>query len=279
MITLRPVTETDVDFVLRQTAREGWDTARHRVEIHLAHDPGGAFIADEDGEPIGMVTTTRYATAGFIGNLVVVPERRSRGVGRLLMEHGLAHLEATGVSAVRLDGDAPGIPLYRSLGFVDEWESRRYRATAPDRESSVGVRAMTESDLDQVCALDGPVFGDDRGRLLRLLTPRCELRLVVDNASGVAGFLLAERTLRGVRIGPVAAVDVSAARSLLGACCAAVVGRTVTIGVPGLNAAGCGLLDALGFCATESSLRMVRGRLEAVGDPCRVFAIAGGDIG
>jgi ribosomal protein S18 acetylase RimI-like enzyme len=276
---IRPMTAADVDFVLRQTAREGWDTARHRVEIHLAHDPGGAFIAEHGGEPVGMVTTTRYSTAGFIGNLIVAPDHRSRGLGRALMERGLAHLEAAGVVTVRLDGDPPGMALYRSLGFVDEWESRRYRATAPDRESSVGVRAMTEADLDQVCALDRPFFGEDRSRLVRLLAPRMELCLVAEDASGLTGFAFAEHTSRGVRVGPLVAVDVTAARSLLAACCAAVVGRTVTIGVPGRNAAGCGLLDELGFRSISPSLRMVRGPLEAVGDPRRVFAIAGGDIG
>jgi len=278
MINLRPLTETDIDFVLRQTAREGWDTARHRVEIHLAHDFEGAFIADDDGEPVGMVTTTGYGAGGFIGNLIVVPERRSRGVGRALMEHGLAHLEAAGITTVRLDGDPPGIPLYRSLGFVDEWESRRYDVTARSGRAD-DVRPMVDADLDEVCVLDQPAFGDDRGRLLRLLASRCEVGLVVENATELAGFLFAERTSRGMRIGPVVAVDASAGRSLIGACLGAVAPCAVTIGVPGVNVAGCRLLDDLGCRATESSLRMVRGRCVAGGDPCRVFAIAGGDVG
>ena len=279
MTQIRPATEADIEFLHRQITREGWDTARHRVEIHLEHDRGGTFIAEDDGEPVGMVTTTRYRTAGFIGNLIVVPGRRSRGTGRALMERGLAHLEDAGVTTVRLDGDPPGISLYRSLGFVDEWESCRYQATARDRRPGTEVRPMADGDLHAVCALDRPVFGDDRGRLLRLLASRAGLSFVVDGIGGLSGFAFAERTSRGVRIGPLVAADATAARSLLGACCAAVVGRTVTVGIPGPNAAGRGLLDELGFHATEPSLRMVRGPRVVVGDPGRVFAIAGGDVG
>ena len=279
MIDIRPATEADIEFVLRQTAREGWDTARHRVEIHLAHDPGGSFIADDAGEPVGMVTTTRYRAAGFIGNLIVVPGRRSRGTGRALMERGLAHLEDAGVTTIRLDGDPPGVPMYRSLGFVDEWESRRYRTLAPDRRVPNGVRPMTDGDLDQVRTFDRAAFGDDRARLLRLLASRVELCLVAEGSGGMTGFAFAERTSRGVRIGPLVAVDVTAARSLLDACCAAVAGRTVTVGVPAPNVAGCELLDELGFRPTAPSRRMVRGPRAAMGDPGRVFAIAGGDVG
>jgi hypothetical protein len=226
-----------------------------------------------------MVTTTRYAAAGFIGNLVVVPDHRSRGVGRALMERGLAHLDAAGVATVRLDGDPPGVPLYRSLGFVDEWESRRYRASSRDRGAGIGVRPMTDVDLEPVCALDRPAFGDDRARLLRLLASRVELSFVADSAAGVAGFAFAERTSRGVRLGPLVAADVTIARSLVEACCAAVAGQAVAIGLPETNIAGCRMLDELSFRTMSPSLRMVRGPRAAEGDPRCVFAIAGGDVG
>lgn len=279
MIDIRPMTVADLDFVLLQTAREGWDAVRHRVEIHLEHDPGGAFVAEDGGEPVGMVTTTRYRTAGFIGNLIVVSDHRSRGLGRALMRRGLEHLEALGVMTVRLDGDPPGIALYRSLGFIDEWESRRYRATAPDRQVGSGVRTMTEADLERVFALDRPVFGEDRSRLLRLLASRVEMRFVADGAAGVTGFAFAELTSRGVRIGPLVAADPTAARSLLGACLDGAAPQPVTLGVPAVNGVGCRLLDELGFRSIAPSFRMIRGPLAAVGDPHRVFAIAGGDIG
>ena len=53
----------------------------------------------------------------------------------------------------------------------------------------------------------------------------------------------------------------------------------MTIGIPAPNASGCALLAELGFEGADSSFRMVRGPLAATGDPTRIFAIAGGDVG
>jgi GNAT superfamily N-acetyltransferase len=269
----------DLGFAAELTAREGWASGRRDFELYLTHDPDGCFTAWEGGRRIGMLTTTAYPASGWMGNLIVVPEARSRGVGRALMVHGLAHLETAGVRTVRLDGDPPGIPLYRSLGFVDEWESLRFKAVGIGGELPPGVEALHAGDLDAAAALDLAGFGDDRGRMLRLLLERAERAFAVRWGDAIAGYLMLLRSDLGLRIGPSAAVDAAAAASLLRAALSVRGGEALTVGVPAPNPAARVLLGRLGFAPTPSSLRMVRGPLAAAGRIEQVFAIANGAVG
>ena len=149
-IVIRPMTLDDVEFGLAQQAREGWSTGRGMLAGLLEHDPDGGFVASSDGRPIGLITTSRFADTAWISNLIVAPGHRSRGVGRALMEHGLQRLDATGACTVRLDGDPPGIPLYRSLGFEDEGESLRFQWTpSPVPQASVGVARISHQNTSR----------------------------------------------------------------------------------------------------------------------------------
>lgn len=279
MVTIEPFTADDLEFAAGLTGHEGWASGRRDFELYLTHDPDGCFTAWEGGRRIGMLTTTAYPASGWMGNLIVVPEARSRGVGRALMVHGLARLERAGVRTVRLDGDPPGIPLYRSLGFADEWESLRFKAVGVGGGLPPGVEALRAGDLDAVADFDRACFGDDRRRMLRLFLERAERAFAVRHGAGLAAFLMLLRSDLGLRIGPCVAADAAAAASLLRAALAAGVGENITVGVPAPNPAARSLLERLGFAPTPSSLRMVRGPHAAAGRLENVFAIANGAVG
>jgi predicted N-acetyltransferase YhbS len=279
MVAIRLMTQNDIEFVVAQTEREGWASAAHMFSIYLAYEPGGCFVAEDAGRCVGMVTTTRYTGSAWIGNLIVIPEARSRGIGRLLMDCGLAYLDKTEASTVRLDGDPPGIPLYRSLGFVDEWESLRFTGCAARTEVPENVQLANLEDLDAITELDRACFGDDRTRLLRLLHNHAEHVIVVKKHGDVAGFLFVERTNLGLRIGPWVAVDSGTAEELLRGALSSAREQNFTVGVPIANQKSCRLLLEAGFRPTPSSWRMIRGPRVAEGRLDRVFGIAGGAVG
>lgn len=279
MIEIRPFTDADIPFALEQTTREGWATGRTMFETYVEHDPDGAFIAWHEGGRAGMVTTTRYAASAWIGNLIVPPAVRSRGIGRALMERGLRHLRETGASTVRLDGDPLGLALYRSLGFVDEYESLRFRRNPALEGFTTRAEPLDPGDLAEVLAFDAEHFGDDRGRLLRILFRRSCHAFVARRDGNVRGFVLTEEANLGLRAGPCVATDAEVARELLVTVLASAGPHTTTLGIPAPNQHGRELHEALGFSATPSSLRMVLGNHQAAGNLECIFAIAGGAIG
>jgi GNAT superfamily N-acetyltransferase len=282
MTGLRRLERADLDFVEKQKRREGWAVSRDQFLIYLEHDPDGGFVAMAGQQPVGMVTTTCFGSSGWIGNLIVEPPFRSRGIGRALMERAIDRLHDEGATAIRLEADPPGIPLYRALGFVDEFESCRLTlpapAAAPALEGSAG-EAMNPHDLDEVAALDSEIVGANRRRFLELKLSAAELAWVSRREGSIVAALLASPTDRGLRISPCVARNPADARALIAAAVGAASGRPVLIGLPAPNSEGLAMLDEMGFVRGASSFRMRLGPPIDGGDSTRVFAIASGAAG
>jgi ribosomal protein S18 acetylase RimI-like enzyme len=282
MTAIRLFETDDIDFALRQKLREGWAVSREQFVLFPEHDPDGCFVAVENDRPVGMVTTTCFGLSGWIGNLIVEPEFRSRGIGRALMDHGIDRLRKCGVKAVRLEGDPPGIPLYRKLGFVDEFESCRFTYPGVFEQPSLDlteIESMRADDLDQVAALDARITGPNRRRFLELKFEAAELALIYRRNGDVAAFLMAAPIDKGFRVGPCASLEPAFAQHLVSAAISAAAGRQVFVGIPAPNFDGIETLSEMGFLQGSSSIRMRLGPPVASGDPTRVFAISSGAVG
>lgn len=93
----------------------------------LQPDTSAWLIAVKDDRPVGLVFAsmqdTAYAdpTTGWIVELGVVPEWRRHGLGRTLLQAGLASLTAQGAKQVisRIDAcNRPSLQLHAAMGFV-----------------------------------------------------------------------------------------------------------------------------------------------------------------
>lgn len=278
-IEVRRFLAKDIEFGLTQTEREGWDDTAESFEVCLAHDPQGCFIAESDGERVGIVTTTSYRYTAWIGSLIVPPEVRRRGVGARLMKHALAHLENRGVAAIRLEADPPGVALYRKLGFIDEIESLRFRLRHTILSGQGGATALTSSELPAVIAFDTERFGDDRGRLLEILFDRARAAYCVPGGDNIEGYAFVTTSLFGARIGPWVATSPAHAEALLTSILSDIRDSLIFIGIPRVNQAGVELLASRGFRPRPSCLRMVLARQPSTGVSGSIYAIANGAMG
>lgn len=101
---------------------------KHRKAKHIAHDaerdPAGIFVAEQDGEIVGYITTWHDAEAGVgnIPNLAVKSGLRGQGIGRQLIQHGLDYFRSIGLKYARietLDQNSVGQKLYPAMGFKE----------------------------------------------------------------------------------------------------------------------------------------------------------------
>ena len=100
-----------------------WRKARH-IDADVKRDPAGIFVAEDDGQIVGYVTTWRDAAAGIghIPNLAVAASHRNQGLGRQLLEHALNHFRSAGLTHAKIETliqNAVGNHLYPSLGFTE----------------------------------------------------------------------------------------------------------------------------------------------------------------
>src|SRR5207245_2522899 len=100
-----------------------WRKARH-IDDDVGRDPSGIFVAEEDGQIVGYITTWQDCEGGIghIPNLAVAASHRNQGLGSALIEHAMDHFRAAGLTHAKIETlaqNAIGNHLYPSLGFVE----------------------------------------------------------------------------------------------------------------------------------------------------------------
>ena len=98
-----------------------WRKGRH-LDDDVSRNASGIFVAEENGQIIGCITTwmDKPAGIGHIPNLALSPEARGQGNGRRLIEFALDHFRNNGLTHARIETlvqNAVGNHLYESLGF------------------------------------------------------------------------------------------------------------------------------------------------------------------
>lgn len=124
-----------------------------------------ATVVERGGRPAGYANFARFEAGRFvsIGNVVVAPDARGQGVGRVLIEAMTAKGFARGVKEVRVSchsTNAAGLLMYASLGFepfgiekVPDWKGDKaalihFRKKAPERSLSDLLGEDDEPEVD-----------------------------------------------------------------------------------------------------------------------------------
>lgn len=108
----------------------------------LSQPDSFAFFAEDDRRPVGFVIgfieepSEIWDTGriGHVDSLLVLPEMRGHGVGRLLMDAVYDHLSRVGVRTVGLDvvaNNSGALRFYEHEGFTPTF-LQMYRALDPD---------------------------------------------------------------------------------------------------------------------------------------------------
>ncbi len=201
-IDIREMTVGDLDFCLEMFRITGWGNTADDFRRMISYEPGGCFVARMGGEDVGMVGSICYGEVGYMGNLIVRPEHRGKGIGAALMNEAMDHLIDSGVKSSRLDAVPMAIPLYERLGFKGESLSLRFTGLA-SQKGSTGCERMDEMDLPEVSELDLRFFGAPRGRVLRRVHADFPgLCFVAREGSRLVGYIMAKEGEGRTRIGP-----------------------------------------------------------------------------
>jgi ribosomal protein S18 acetylase RimI-like enzyme len=280
-LDLREMTSGDLDFCHEMFQITGWGNTADDVQRMLSYEPGGCFIANLDGEDVGIVGSISYGDVGYLGNLIVRPEHRGKGIGAALMNEAMGHLREKGVLSIRLDAVPKAIALYERLGFRCESLSLRFTGLASEKESK-GCGRMMESDLLDVLGLDLRFFGAPRGRVLRrVYADFPELCFVAREGSKLKGFIMAKKGVGRIRIGPWICEpdEPGVAEKLLHSVMYKVEGRKLWVGVPGGNRGSVEILERNGFRSGPPSHRMCNDGCGETGIVEGIFSVGGPDKG
>ncbi len=126
---IRAATAAEAPGLCELLAGAGHAVSRHVLAQRLdalRQQPGAALLALEWGPPSGLVVLHWHATldadqpVARITTLLVGPERRRRGIGRLLVKAAAQAARLAGCGALQLSSESPGLDAFcRATGFTD----------------------------------------------------------------------------------------------------------------------------------------------------------------
>jgi hypothetical protein len=147
------------------------------------------IAAEVDGVVAGCANGLWHVDTGWLGNIVVLPEFRGRGIGRSLTEKLVDFFHEKGVTHQILVATRLGEPVYRKVGFEVASHYLFFRRDGiSDSETVAGVRPFRPEDTGALFTLDGVITGETRQPFLKRYLD--EAWVHVSPSGGVDGYYL-----------------------------------------------------------------------------------------
>ena len=279
------MTLADVPSALALCRASHWNQTARDWAMFLRLHPAGCCVAELERTVIGTVTTVPYAEAfAWIGMVLVEPAQRGQGIGKQLLHEALARL--VGMKCIRLDATPAGQPLYRKLGFVDEYPLKRLQARTlnwPKLRRASEIRPLQAGDLPAVAAWDRALFGADRRLLLEWLWQGApEYAWVATQHGALIGYCFGRHGHNFEHFGPLSAKDNETAQQLLHVCLPRPQAQAFVVDIVDQRGEACAWLTwlkAVGFEEQRPFSRMFLGVPPPVGPSEQQFAILGPEFG
>ncbi len=163
-LTIRPATAADFALHVRLMPELEVDDPPPVREKWVADQCALTLVAELAGVGVGTCFWQRLDGSGYVRQLIVAPEARRHGVGRVLMEEVARQLRGAGCTTWRLNvkpQNTAAVALYTSLGFRREYGSTSLKVEWPVLErlpvsAAVSLRVIEPEDdaaVEQVFAL------------------------------------------------------------------------------------------------------------------------------
>jgi hypothetical protein len=209
---VRAVSRGEVRLFFDWANREGWNPGRYDGPCFHDADPGAMLVGELHGEPVACISCVRYSDDfGFLGQYIVKPEFRGRGLGLRLWTAGMARFG--GVNA-GLDGVLDQVANYEKSGFHFSHHHVRLGGMVAGKMPP-GLTRLDAVPFADVLAFDRECFPAPREAFLRSWIAQPEsVSLGVVREGKLAGFGVARKAVEGHKIGPLFANDSATAETL-----------------------------------------------------------------
>jgi GNAT superfamily N-acetyltransferase len=297
-IEYRELTPDDIPAGLRLCRIAGWNQLAADWELFLRLSPHGCRAAVQDGTVVGTVTTVNYEDRfAWVGMVLVDPETRGHGIGTRLLQEAMSVLR--GIPSIRLDATPQGHPVYRRLGFEDEYELCRMQradnaAAGLPRDSSARIsppslskvegfslRPMQAKDLITVTEADRRIFGANRREVLQwAFEQSAEYAWIALSSAGLEGYCFGRHGFNFDQIGPLHSKREFVSQQLLTACLSSLVPGTRVIVDPLLHSPSwLEWLRQVGFVHQRPFTRMALGQNRNPGLLGEIWTVFGPEFG
>jgi GNAT superfamily N-acetyltransferase len=167
---------------------EGWIIKPH-LEYYLANSFCHPFKLMDHTQVIGIGTAIAHLDSAWLGHIIVHPDFRNRGLGRLITMHLIYFLEGKGYPQINLIATDLGAPVYQKLGFVTDTEYLFYKdlQAIPGYIPSKKILPYSEKYKEALLTLDREIYREERRDLL---SPHLSSGFIYTEQDQLTGFYL-----------------------------------------------------------------------------------------
>jgi GNAT superfamily N-acetyltransferase len=283
LFKIRAMQSSDLDQALRLSVSEGWNQTEKDWKLLLDNPENVCIVAEKDGRIVGTATALNHSgRVAWIGMVLVDKELRGMGAGRMLMSDIAEKLKD--VVSIKLDATPAGLPLYKSLGFVEEYAI--HRMTSPllkmNALSYPGEKpeVIKKEKLTSIVEKDASIFGAERSYLLRELFSNYPRKAFSYNENkSLWGYAFGRDGMKYNYIGPVCAVNTEAATGLIVSALQSDQAKPFAVDVPADKKDLIKWLESTGFTIQRDFTRMYLGKNPYPGKTEFQYLISGPEFG
>lgn len=105
------------------------DDSKEGINKYLLRNPNTCFVAEKEGQIIGVILSGHDGRRGFINHLAVAEKKQRKGIGSLLLNAAMEALKAEGINKAALvvfKRNEKGNAFWEKQGFTQR-EDLTYR--------------------------------------------------------------------------------------------------------------------------------------------------------
>lgn len=213
---------SDMKSLMQLKNAENWNQTEEDWMFLVKSSPEFCLVAISEDKIIGTVTAINYQNKlAWIGMMLVSKEYRGLGVSKILMNTIINKLK--GFESLKLDATLAGIPVYRKLGFEEEYQIVRMVHTdignMKDYQKNMNITKISktlERDISIIIKKDQTLFGIKRDKLIRfLLKNKKDISLQVLENNELKGYVFGRNGSNYVQLGPLLAYSTESAKGLI----------------------------------------------------------------
>ncbi len=160
---IQPLIKSDISSLF-DLIPPGWDTALPAIEFYTYSNFCLPFKISINNKIAGTGTAIIHNQTAWLAHIIVHPEYRNRGLGKIITEHLVDTAYSKNCETIYLLATELGEPVYKKLGFETEAKYVFYlgnRSLSPLIQSENIVLFKNEFK-DQISDLDLHTSGEDR---------------------------------------------------------------------------------------------------------------------
>ncbi|SEA72302.1 Acetyltransferase (GNAT) domain-containing protein [Desulfuromusa kysingii] len=167
-MVIKPLSHDDFPTFYSWARKEGWTISFQEQRLFQNQWQPCFFTLWERGCCCGFISVVIYKTSGWIGNLLIHPEKRRKGYGSTLFDFALEQLEKNQLGRIWLTASAQGAGIYRQRGFVQVEQIIRWTGVGSGQRNKPSPSGSAAT-VEQLVQLDLDCWKESRRPLLRLL--------------------------------------------------------------------------------------------------------------